>query len=81
MLMHCRAGVLVCLLYVCAASGQVLPGTHPLTLEGDLADRMLSGMDQWLLRELAASPAHRNKQVTSIEEKRKRFAKSAVQFY
>jgi len=73
--MHCRAGVLACLLYVCAASGQVLPGTHPLTLEGDLADRMLSGMDQWLLRELAASPARRNKQVTSIEEKRKRFAK------
>src|SRR5688572_20211090 len=72
---HRKTGVLACLLYVSVAWGQALPGTQPLTQEGDFADRMLTGMDQWLLRELAASPTSRDKHVTPIEEKRKRFAK------
>src|SRR5262245_15249014 len=58
-----------------AASGQTLQGTQPLTLEADFADRMLTGMDNWLLRELAAAPAHRDTRSTPPEEKRKRFAK------
>src|SRR5688572_27670925 len=73
---HCRTGVLACLLCVSAAWGQALPGTQPLTQEGDFADRMLSGMDQWLLRELAAAPARRDKLSAPSEEKRKRFAKT-----
>ncbi len=42
------------------AFGQaVLPGTQPLTLTGDLAAQMVSGMDRYLDRVTAESPAHR----------------------
>ena len=40
-------------------AAQNLPGTQPLTIQGDFADQMLSGMDAYLLRELAASPERR----------------------
>ena len=38
-----------------AAAGEPLPGTRPLTEEGDLAARMVEGIDKYLMRELAAS--------------------------
>jgi hypothetical protein len=38
---------------------QQLPGTQPLTREGDLAAQMVAGIDKYLMRELAASPSRR----------------------
>jgi dienelactone hydrolase len=38
-----------------AAAAQVLPGTKPLTMEGDLAAVMVDGIGKYLDRELAAS--------------------------
>jgi hypothetical protein len=63
------------LVYCGVAFGQTVPGTQPLTSDADFADRMLEGMDRWLLRELAASPARRDTMAISKDEKRKRFAK------
>ncbi|HJT78373.1 MAG TPA: hypothetical protein VJ739_14310, partial [Gemmataceae bacterium] len=39
--------------------GEPLPDTRPLTTEGDLAAQMVSGIDKYLMRELAASVAKR----------------------
>src|SRR5262245_58040519 len=36
-------------------SAEPLPGTKPLTAEGDLAAQMVAGIDKYLMRELAAS--------------------------
>src|SRR5262249_47421324 len=36
-------------------SAEPLPGTKPLTTEGDLATQMVAGIDKYLMRELAAS--------------------------
>src|SRR5205807_862628 len=38
-----------------AARAEPLPGTRPLTGEGDLAARMVEGIDKYLMRELGAS--------------------------
>jgi dienelactone hydrolase len=38
-----------------AAEPETLPGTQPLTAEGDLAAQMVAGIDKYLMRELAAS--------------------------
>ena len=38
-----------------AASGDVLPGTQPLTLQGDIASQLVDGVDRFLLRELEKS--------------------------
>jgi dienelactone hydrolase len=58
---------------------QVLPGTNPLTWEGDLAARMLDGMDRVLDRETAATPRERDGArkltVSNVEAKRERFRK------
>ncbi len=46
----------------CVAAQQpdsVLPGTKPLTWEGDIAARMLDGVDRFLMREIEQSPARR----------------------
>ena len=40
-------------------AAQTLPGTQPLTVDGDLAARLLEGMDHFLSRELAASVERR----------------------
>jgi dienelactone hydrolase len=37
----------------------VLPGTEPLTIEGDLAAQVVAGLDRFLTRELAHSIEHR----------------------
>ena len=70
-----RIAAIFGLVYGAALFGQALPGTRDLTLKGDFADRMLDGMDRWLLRELAAAPARRDARSSPAEEKRKRFAK------
>src|SRR5438128_2214588 len=44
---------------ISVAPAQELPGTQRLTEGGDLAARMVEGIDQYLTRELAASVAHR----------------------
>jgi dienelactone hydrolase len=44
-----------------AAAGDPLPGTQPLTTQGDLASQMVDGIDKFLLRETAESVAHRPK--------------------
>jgi hypothetical protein len=46
---------LALLLSAVPALAEPLPGTQPLTLEGDLAARMVAGIDAYLMRELAAS--------------------------
>jgi dienelactone hydrolase len=46
-------------LFVSPLSAQTLPGTKPLTKDGDLAGQMVEGIDRYLTRELAASVAKR----------------------
>src|SRR6266545_4201641 len=41
------------------AAQQPLPGTKPLTMQGDLAAQMVAGIDKYLTRGLAASVAKR----------------------
>jgi len=50
---------LLCLLAVPSFAQDVLPGTAPLNREGDLAARMVSGIDAWLMRATEASIARR----------------------
>lgn len=63
-----------------------LPGTAPLTLEGDLAAQMVAGIDAYLSRETTASVAQRaqlwnrdfsthDRYTASIETNRQRFAR------
>src|SRR5437867_10961235 len=63
-----------------------LPGTQPLTLQGDLSSRMVDGIDKFLLRELERSVAQRSElwhrdfssreaYETSIAPNRERFRK------
>jgi dienelactone hydrolase len=62
-----------------------LPGTKPLTMEGDVASEMVAGIDKFLLRELNASVEQRAKHwnrdfssaesyIKSVEPNRKRLA-------
>ncbi len=44
-----------------ADSATALPGTAPLMFEGDLADRMVAGIDRYLDRETAAAAASRGR--------------------
>src|SRR5581483_9343485 len=49
-------------LYLCllgSAAGDELPGTQPLTESGDLAAKMVEGIDRYLMRALAASVERR----------------------
>src|SRR5262249_10091596 len=43
------------LILATAAAADPLPGTQPLTMEGDLAAQMVTGIDKYLTRETAAS--------------------------
>ena len=65
---------------------QPLPGTEPLTMEGDLAAQMVAGMDRFLMRETDASVGQRASHwqrdlsshetyARSIEPNRQRFLK------
>ena len=52
--------VLTVLLVTCLpAPAETLPGTQPLTLEGDLAAQILEGMDRFLSHRLATSVERR----------------------
>ena len=84
-----RALVLLFLTLVAAparsADGPSLPNTQPLTLDGDIASRLVDGVDKFLLREIDksverrarywrrdfSSPEAYNK---SIESNRKRYS-------
>ncbi|MEX2358488.1 MAG: hypothetical protein WEE51_09150, partial [Pirellulaceae bacterium] len=52
-------------------TGPPLPGTEPLTMEGDIASEMVAGIDRFLLRKTAESiegrDQHWNRDVTSAE--------------
>jgi len=53
--------LILVLLASLSASARQLPGTIPLTLEGDLSAQMVMGIDRFLMRELEASIALRAK--------------------
>ncbi|MCA9205261.1 MAG: hypothetical protein KDA59_19545, partial [Planctomycetales bacterium] len=66
-------------------AAQTLPGTEPLTWEGDLAARMVAGVDQFLLNKIEQSAAKRERHwqrnldsaaayQESVEPNRKRLA-------
>ncbi|HEY4312303.1 MAG TPA: hypothetical protein VGN12_22840 [Pirellulales bacterium] len=40
-------------------AAEPLPGTQPLTVEGDLASQMVDGIDRFLLRQIGESATHR----------------------
>src|SRR5437016_11448980 len=47
---------------ICRAQDTVeLPGTQPLTLQGDLSAKMVSGIDTFLMRNIASSISERQK--------------------
>jgi dienelactone hydrolase len=52
----CLYGLLLACL---ALPGQTLPGTRPLTAQGDLGAQMVEGIDRYLMRDLAAALQHR----------------------
>ena len=61
-----------------AAAGEPLPGTKPLTLEGDLASQMVDGIDRFLLRETGEAVARRDqawKERRQPDERRRRLAR------
>lgn len=55
------AAMLACLLPSPAVAGDPLPGTEPLTIEGDLADLMVQGIDRFLLKQIDASVERRGR--------------------
>jgi dienelactone hydrolase len=72
---------------LCAQNPTSLPGTEPLTLEGDLAALMLAGIDRYLDRETSAAadraPAapdrERFRRVIGLVDDRVRFDRPAVE--
>ncbi len=50
---------LLCLIAVSRAQEAPLPGSQPLTIEGDLSPLMVAGIDKFLLREIDRAPASR----------------------
>jgi len=50
-----------CLVAPLALKAEPLPGTKPLEIEGDLADKMVAGIDKFLLNEIAESVGKRAK--------------------
>src|ERR1700730_11611268 len=58
-----------------ATAAGPLPGTKPLTVEGDLAAKMVEGIDKYLMRELGASTDKRKENwkpdYSSVEAYRK----------
>jgi len=50
------------------AAGEPLPGTKPLTTEGDLAAKMVEGIDKYLMRELAGAAKRRDKAFNRIQK-------------
>lgn len=52
------------LIGLCRGQGEPLPGTQPLTLEGDIASLLVEGVDRFLLHQLAGAPDERTKRWT-----------------
>src|SRR6187401_650490 len=81
--------VLVCSASIALADDkkiETLPGTQPLTMEGDIAEHLVEGVDKFLLRKIDESVAKRERHwkrdfsskeayEKSIEPNRKRLAK------
>src|SRR5947209_4455226 len=44
-----------CVLILRAGAAEELPGTKPLTIEGDIAAQMVAGIDKYLMRQLEAA--------------------------
>ncbi len=72
-----RSRLLLAAAALCATWGTKLPaaplpGTAPLELDGDLADRMVAGIDRFLLGEIDASvarrPRHWHRDLMSVEK-------------
>lgn len=67
--MHSYRRLMTCLVFLSAAAGTAtladepvaLPGTQPLTMEGDIASQLVDGVDKFLLRELEKSGERRAK--------------------
>jgi dienelactone hydrolase len=53
--MFLRRSLLILILAVSSVRAEPLPDTKPLTRDGDLAAQMVEGIDQYLMRKLAAS--------------------------
>src|SRR3954453_21537285 len=56
---HFLLVVLLFLFETASLRAEPLPGTKPLTREGDLAAQMVEGIDKYLMREIAASVERR----------------------
>src|SRR6476620_205444 len=52
---HCLLAVMLCFFSCAFGNAQWLPGTDPLTMEGDLAANMVMGIDSFVTRQLQAS--------------------------
>ena len=81
----CFSAVISFTSFAGAAEVEILPGTKPLTIEGDIAAQLVAGVDKFLLRELDKSVERRAKHWKrdfssaeaynkSIEPNRKRLA-------
>jgi dienelactone hydrolase len=55
MLRHTWVAAIGCVLIVRAATADELPGTKPLTAEGDIPTQMVAGIDRFLMRQLDAA--------------------------
>ena len=66
----------VSLLIASPLFAEPLPGTQPLTVEGDLAAQMVAGIDRYLDRELAASARRTGRRSGSLTSPRRAYAKS-----
>ena len=54
-----RLSLVLPLVLVPSLAAEPLPGTKPLTTEGDLAAQMVAGIDKYLMRALAEAPGKR----------------------
>src|SRR5215213_3335928 len=62
-------------LHAAGGAGEPLPGTQPLTAQGDLASQMVEGIDRFLLRETNESPARRDREFRGGGERSDRLAR------
>ena len=56
---HCLLAVILCFFSCVFGNAQQLPGTDPLTMDGDLATNMVMGIDSFVMRQLEASVEQR----------------------
>src|SRR6266545_951429 len=74
---HLLAGCLVASsLAIRAQTTEVLPGTQPLTWDGDLSARMVAGIDKFLMNEIERSVGERAKRWQRDFSSREAYEKS-----